>query len=119
MAENYITKRTEKGTVNISQDVIAAMVSAVVAEIDGVTGFGNPTTPELIELFGKKSAIKGQKIRTQDDKIAVDVLLTVKLGGNITDIALHVQDAVSKELEAITGMGSLVNVHITGVSLDK
>ena len=119
MAENYITKQTEKGSINISQDVIAAMINAVVAEIEGVTGFGTPTTPELIELFGKKSAIKGMKLRSEDGKIVADLLITVKLGGNITELAAQVQDATCRELEAITGMGAVVNVHITGVSLDK
>ena len=46
MAENYITKQAERGTVNISEDVIAVMVSATVTEVEGVAGFGAATTPE-------------------------------------------------------------------------
>ena len=47
MAENYITKQDGKGSVNISEDVIAAMAAAAVTEAEGVAGFGSPTTPEL------------------------------------------------------------------------
>ena len=78
MAENYITRHVEKGTVNISEDVIAVMVSA-----------------------------------------AIDVIVNVKLGGSITDIAVQVQEAVCREVESVTGMSAVVNVHVTGVSFDK
>ena len=118
MAE-YITKHEEKGTVNISEDVIAVMVSAAVIEVEGVAGFGNATTPELVELFGRKTNTKGLKIRFIDDKVTIDVMVNVKLGGSITDIALQVQEAVCREVESVTGMSSVVNVHVTGVAFDK
>ena len=119
MAENYITKHTEKGTVNISEDVIAVMVSAAVSEVEGVAGFGSPTTPELVELFGRKTNQKGLKIRFIDDKVTIDVMVNVKLGGSITDIALRVQDAVCREVESVTGMSAVVNVHVSGVAFEK
>ena len=118
MAE-YITKHAEKGTVNISEDVIAVMVSAAVTEVEGVAGFGTATTPELVELFGRKTTTKGLKIRFIDDKVTIDVMVNVRLGGSITDIALRVQDAVCREVESVTGMSAVVNVHVTGVAFDK
>ena len=54
-----------------------------------------------------------------DDKITVDVLIVVRAPGSITDTAIHVQDAVCSEVESITGMNTVVNVHVTGVSFDK
>ncbi|MGM9613914.1 MAG: Asp23/Gls24 family envelope stress response protein [Oscillospiraceae bacterium] len=119
MAENYITKQLEKGTINIAEDVIAVMVSAAVTEVDGVAGFGVATTPELVELFGRKTNTKGLKIRFIDDKVTIDVMVNVKLGGSITDIALRVQEAVCREVESVTGMCAVVNVHVTGVVFDK
>ena len=119
MAENYITKQEEKGTVNISEDVIAVMVAAVVTEVEGVAGMGSPTTPELLEIFGRKNPFKGLKIRFIDEKITVDVLINVRASGSITDVAVRVQDAVCTEVESITGMSAVVNVHVTGISFDK
>ena len=119
MAENYITKHTEKGSVNISEDVVAVMVSAAVAEVDGVAGFGSASTPELVELFGRKTSQKGLKIRFIDDKVTIDLILNVKLGGSITDTAVRVQEAVCREVESITGMSAVVNVHVSGVSFEK
>ena len=119
MAENYITKQDGKGSVNISEDVIAAMAAAAVTEVEGVAGFGSPTTPELVDLFGRKNPGKGLKIRFLDEKITVDVLIVVRAPGSITDTAVHVQDTVCSEVESITGMNTVVNVHVTGVSFDK
>lgn len=119
MAENYITKQTEKGTVNISEDVIVVMVSAAVSEVEGVAGFGAATTPELVELFGRKTQTKGIKIRFIDDKVTIDVIVNVRLGGSITDIAIRVQEAVCREVESVTGMAVVVNVHVTAVTFDK
>ena len=119
MAENYITKQEDKGTVNISEDVIAVMVAAAVTGVEGVAGMGSPTTPELQELFGRKNPVKGLKIRFIDEKITIDILINVRAAGSITDIAVRVQDAVCTEVESITGMSAVVNVHVTGISFDK
>ena len=118
MAE-YITKHADKGTINISEDVVAVMVSAAVLEVEGVAGFGNATTQELVELFGRKAPQKGLKIRFIDDKVTIDVIVNVRLGGSITDVALRVQEAVCREVESVTGMSAVVNVHVTGVAFDK
>ncbi len=119
MAENYITKQGERGTVNISEDVIAVMVAAAVGEVEGVAGMGSPSTPELVEIFGRKNPGKGLKIRFIDEKITIDVLINVRASGSITDVAVHVQDAVCTEVESVTGMNAVVNVHVTGISFDK
>ncbi len=119
MSENYITKQEARGSINISEDVITVMVSAAVAEVEGVAGMGTPNTPELTELFGRKSSAKGLKVRFIEEKITIDVMIVVKLGGSVTDIAVRVQEAVCREVESVTGMSCMVNVHVTGVSFDK
>ena len=119
MAENYITRQEEKGTVNISEDVIALMVNAAVAEVEGVAGPGSASTPELADLFGRKSSAKSPKIRVEDGCIAIEVLIVVRAGGSITDVAVRVQDAVCREVESSTGMDCKVNVHVTGVTFEK
>lgn len=119
MAENYITKQVEKGSVNISEDVINVMVAAAAGEVEGVAGLGSSTTPELAELFGRKNSGKGVKCQFVDGKVNIDVLITVVYGGSITEIASGVQDAVCREVESITGMDCIVNVHVTGISFEK
>ena len=66
MPENYITCQDEKGSINISEDVVAAMVRAAITEVDGVAGVATSTGTELAELLGIKSAAKGIKVQIVD-----------------------------------------------------
>ena len=52
MPENYITCQDEKGSINISEDVVAAMVRAAITEVDGVAGIATSAGTEMAELLG-------------------------------------------------------------------
>lgn len=119
MAE-YITCQEEKGSINISEDVIAVMVTAAITEVDGVSGLAHSAGQELVELFGKKNASKGVKVRFEDGKVVVDTIIIVRYGNAVTEVAQKVQDAVAVAVESMTGMGMpRVNVHVCGVAFDK
>ena len=68
MPENYITCQDEKGSINISEDVVAAMVRAAITEVDGVAGIATSAGTELAELLGIKSAAKGIKVQIVDGR---------------------------------------------------
>lgn len=119
MADNYITRYDEKGCINISDDVIAVMVNAALAEVDGVAGLTNTVGGELADLLGIKSVSKGIKVRFEDDHITIDVLAMVRFGSNITAVAKKIQEAVVSAVDSMTGLPCTVNVHISGVAFDK
>ena len=56
MPENYITCQDEKGSINISEDVVAAMVRAAITEVDGVAGVATSTGTELAERVRSRSS---------------------------------------------------------------
>ena len=119
MTENYITILDENGSINISEEVISVVVSAALAEVEGVAGLANTVGAELAELLGKKSVSKGVKVQFVDGSIVVDVIVLVRFGCQITSVAQEVQTAVASSVEAMTGHGSVVNVHVSGVAFDK
>ena len=119
MAENYITCQDEKGNVNISEDVIAVMAAAALAEVDGVAGMANTIGDELADFLGKKNIAKGIKLQLEEDRIIIDVLIMVRFGCNVTAVAGKVQEEIASAVEAMTGMKPTVNVHVTGVAFDK
>jgi len=119
MNENYITIQAEKGTINISEDVITAVVSVALAEVDGAAGLANTFGAELVELLGKKSLTKGVRVQFVDNSIVVDIVILVRFGCNITAVAQKVQQAVASSLEAMTGESSVINVLVAGVSMEK
>ncbi|NCB74126.1 MAG: Asp23/Gls24 family envelope stress response protein [Clostridia bacterium] len=119
MADNYINTETEKGKINISEDVIAVMVGAAITEVEGVDGLANTVGNDILDLIGKKSLAKGVKISFAEEKMVIDVLILVTFGCVITDVAKKVQNAVANAVEAMTGISPMVNVHVSGVSFPK
>ena len=121
MGENYITCQAEKGSINISEEVITSVVKSAISEIEGVAGLSNTAGSELAELIGLKTVTKGVKVQFADEKIVVDVIITVVYGCNIVAVAKEVQDKVMSLVQASTGIEHAeVNVHVSGVdSNDK
>ena len=105
MGENYITCQGEKGSINISEDVLYSMVRAAVGEIDGVAALSNNAGAELAELLGIKNAGKGVKVQIADGKITVDIIIMVRYGSNVVGVAKQVQDAVTAAVESIRRQG--------------
>ena len=118
MADNiYITKNMEQGTLNISDDVIAGIVRPAIMEIDGVADFASAAGPGIAEYIGKNSGFRGVRVSFEDDKIIVDVIITVRYGSNILEVAGKAQAAALSALEAATGFDNVtVNVHVAGVA---
>ena len=117
MSDTYITRRMEKGSINISEDVVASLVRAVVLETDGVAELANAVGADVVELIGIKMNIRGVKVRFPEDRISVDVVITVKYGHNIVEVAKKVQEAVLAAVETSTGIEEAeVNVHVAGIA---
>lgn len=123
MAESrdYMTLPEEKGTVNISEEVIAAVVVGAVREVEGVSGMMNGAGVTDLAASGAKNArksAKGVKIDMGGDALALDIYLAVEYGRSIPEVAANVQNAVFSSVEAMTGCPvEAVNVHVGGVSL--
>ena len=120
MSDKYITIQQESGSVNISEDDIVSLVQNAVNEVDGVAGFANTAGNELAELIGIKTLQKGVKVQFVDGRIIVDIIITIKYGEKIVDIAQKVQDAVSARIISTTGIENAeINVHVSGISFEK
>ena len=120
MGETYICCQAEKGSINISEEVITDVVKSAVGEVDGVAGLSYTAGAELAELIGLKSVNKGVKVQFIDEKIIIDVIINVLYGSNIVSVAREVQDKVMSLVQASTGSEQAeVNVHVSGISFDK
>lgn len=119
MPETYITIPDEKGSINISEDVIAAIAGSAVSEVEGIAAFSNTSGADLSEFIGKKSAGKGIHVSFEESIVRVDLSVMVRFGASITAVAERAQRAVSAALESMTGLRSTVHIHVTGVSFEK
>ena len=119
MAENkqYVTQSQENGSVMISEDVIATIVTHAVEEVEGIVGLNAKPGADIIDMIGKKNWGKGLKINiAQDDSLSIDCNVTVAYGYSVVTVAKAVQDAVSNALEAMAGVTiTAVNVNVCGI----
>jgi uncharacterized alkaline shock family protein YloU len=124
MAESkeYMTLPEENGSINISEEVIAAVAVGAVREVEGVSGMMTTMGGSVTDLVNnKKNAQKGTrgvKIDMTDAALVLDLYLTVQYGFAIPEVAENAQKAVSSAVEAMTGCAvSAVNIHVDGVTL--
>jgi uncharacterized alkaline shock family protein YloU len=111
-----MTTVTGNGSINIAEDVLSSIVAAAVSEVDGVSSLANAVGSDIIDYIGKRTLPKGVRVLVEDGAVTVDVLIIVTFGSVVTTVAKAVQEAVSQALEAMAGVSSQVNVHVSGVS---
>ena len=120
MPDNYLTSETEKGNISVSEDVITVMVTTAVSEIEGVASLSSATSNDIAEFLGlKNTTTKGIKISADNGEAVIDVLIMVRYGFGVTVVAKKVQEKVAASVEAMTGLRTRVNVHVTGIAFDK
>ena len=110
--KEYVVRPDEKGSINISEDVVAAIAVSAALEGDGVG--------EVVQNSGsylsKKNTVKGVKLTIGDGSVIVDLQIMVKYGHPIPQVAQNVQDAVANAVESMTELKVCqVNVRISGV----
>lgn len=120
MGENYITCQEENGSINISEEVISSIVRSAISEVEGVAGLSNTAGSEIAELIGLKTTSRGVKVQFVENKIVVDVIITVCYGSNIVGVAKNVQDKLINVVQSTTGIDQAeVNVHVSGIAFEK
>ena len=111
--KEYVVRPDEKGSINISEDVVAAIAVSAALEVDGV---GELAQSSSSGYRGKKNAVKGVKLTIGDDSVIVDLQIMVKYGQPIPQVAQNVQEAVVNAVESMTELKVCqVNVRICGV----
>ncbi len=120
MSENreYITCEHEKGTIYISEDVLAMTAGAAALEVEGVVSLAGGNFSE--QLIGKKNLARGVEIQRVGDTLTLNVSIVVKFGNQIPAIAKEVQDVVADHVEGSSGLQvKEVNVRVSGIAFDK
>lgn len=119
MAEikQYIMQSQENGTVNISEEVIAAIVAHAAVEVEGVAGLNGHPSNDIVELVGKKTSVKGVKVTIlENNSVAIDCNVNINYGESIVDVSAVVQEAAKNALESLAAIDiASVNVNVCGI----
>lgn len=118
--KDYLVQDVEKGTVNISEEVVAAIAALAVSEVEGVYGLSSSFTADLAQMLGKKNMSKGVKLSMEDNVVTVECFVVINYGVEIPAVASSIQDSVIAAVESMTGLKvAAVNVDICGISAPK
>ena len=118
--KDYLVRPVDKGTVNISEEVVAAIAAVAVSEVEGVFGLSSSFTADLKELVGKKNLSKGVKLSIEDEVVTVEAFVVITYGYEIPTVAAAIQDNVTGAVESMTGLKvAAVNVDVCGISAPK
>ena len=107
------------GSIKISEEAIAGIVSMVVAQIKGVSSMSGSMTSGLTEMLGKKNLTKGVKVELNNQDVIIAVYIFVEYGVKIPKLALEIQNQVRDSIQTMTGLRAKeVNIYVQGVSFD-
>ena len=121
-SKEYMTLPEENGSINISEEVIAAIAVGAVREVEGVSGMMTTMGGSVTDLVNNKKnaqkGVKGVKIDMTGTTLALDLYLTVQYGHAIPEVAENAQKAVMSAVEAMTGcIVGAVNIHVGGITI--
>ena len=126
MSENYPSdvklNENPNGTVSFATEVVATIAGLAATEVDGVASMISPSSG-LADMFSRKSnrnLTKGVRIDLDDNRVSVDITITVDYGSPVPDVARNIQENVKKAIETMSGLGvKKVDVHVTGISFER
>jgi uncharacterized alkaline shock family protein YloU len=119
-SKEYIRINDEKGSINISEEVVAVIAAAATIEVDGVHSLFFSYGKEPTNMLSKKALSKGVRLNIDGDEITVDVYVIATIGYSVNEVGVDIQRSVISAVESTLGVKvSKVNVNICGVSLKK
>lgn len=102
-------------SLNISENVIATIVSEAIREVNGV--YSLSPLPQT-GFLGIQTSARPTKISLVSESVYIDVAFIINLNYKIREVAQRVQAVIKDAVQDMTGMTvSKVNVFVTGVHL--
>ena len=122
MAENkgYIINTDEKGSIHISEDVVAIIAATAASEVEGVHGLFVSHNKEITNMLVRKGISKGIKLCIEGEDVTIDVNVIAEIGFSVNEVGAEVQRAVMSAVKDTVGISiRAVNVNICGIALKK
>lgn len=110
----------EKGTIRISNAVIAKLAGYIATQCYGVVGMCTKSSKDGISgLLKRENMDKGVKVKTENNVIEIALFIVVEYGLNIGTIGETIRSNVKYNIEKITGMEVVdVIVNVEGIRVE-
>ncbi|CAJ1228249.1 MULTISPECIES: Asp23/Gls24 family envelope stress response protein [Levilactobacillus] len=110
--------KTQYGTIDITNEVIATVVGGAATDNYGVVGMAskNQIRDNVNDILRRENYARGVVVRQEDNGVAIDVYVIVSYGTKISEVSRNVQSKVKYNLETMLGVtANSVNVVVQGV----
>ena len=109
-----ITEEDANGTIQISRDVMSAIVRKFTLEVPGIIRFQTQSlTDSMLDILGKRSSDRSIQIDISESGADITVGLILEFGVEIPKICHNLQNILRERLETLTGMHvNKINVNI-------
>lgn len=108
------------GQIKISDEVVGTIAGIAAMEVPGVAGMSGGIAGGIGDMLGRKNFSKGVKVQVGDVETSIDLYIIVEYGAKIPEVAWNIQEAVKREVEAMTGLDvAEVNINVQGVNIEK
>ena len=116
-----ITSSNEKGSVIISEEVLASIATNAAKDIDGVCSFSNRPVDVVSTIkSGSLKVMSPVRIIQNGDDITVNIYLNLEPNQKIKAVAQNVQAGVKEAVQNMTGrLVSKVNVIVAGIDFEE
>ncbi len=98
------TEENDMGTIQISDDVIAAVVRKYTLSVPGVARLvGQSIVGGLAGIIGKRIQDRAIRVEMDGERVSISVSIIVRFGEHVPTVATNVQNIVRKFVEELTG----------------
>ena len=114
-----VEKKTNYGSITVSEEAVATLAGGVITECYGVVGMSSRHSikDEINDLLKSENYSKGVYVhKNSKGLIEVDIYIVVSYGLRITEIVSAVQKKVRYELEKTFNIKfAAINVYVQGI----
>ncbi len=112
--------KNDKGTISISNAVIAKLAGYTATQCYGVVGMCSRSSKDgIASLLKKENMDKGVRVKTENNVISITLYIIVEYGLNIGTIGETIRSNVKYHVEKMTGMEvESVQVNVESVRID-
>lgn len=115
------TKRTEYGSITISDNAIATISGLSVMETYGIVGMAAKNAADgFLEMLKSDNLTKGIKVNSEGDDLSLDIYIITQYGVNISVVAENLKEKVRFNVEKYTGLKvPEINLVVQGIRTNK
>lgn len=109
-----------KESITYKKNVVISIVSLATQEINGIASISRNSVSVIKSAFNK-NINRGIIVEfDQNNKVTIDVFVSVKFGYSVKDVSFRVQENIKSSVESMTEYKvALINVHIVGVTFSE